>query len=157
MDAFNRLVYARHASYGYPGDQRWIGVHLQSGPQAIPILARTIRHLLYGPGSDLHRLNDVLNMDSPWKVRGFAEALAVKCLAIAYPDRWLPFFVYPGDSGKKAIMRLLPIPPLNEHGKSKAALAKESNDVLRDLMKPYFANDPWGPIEFFWWLLNSSR
>lgn len=157
MDAFMRLAHAHHASYGYPGDQPQINVHLRSGPQAIPKLAGTIRHLLYGPGSELARLDDVLNRNSPWKVRGFAEALAVKCLAIVYPDRWLPLFVYPGDNGKRAMMRLLSIQPLDEHGKSQAALAKESNDVLRELLNPYFANDPLGPVVFLWWLLNSSR
>jgi hypothetical protein len=120
-------------------------------------LLTRVRHLLFGPGSDEARLNDVFDPKSRWKVQGFAEALAVKCLAIVYPDRWIPFFVYPGENGKKAIMRLLPISPLNERGKSKAALAKESNDVLRELLKPYFGDDPWGPVVFLWWLLNSSR
>jgi hypothetical protein len=31
-----------------------------------------------------------------WKVRGFGEAHAVNCLAITYPDRWLPPFLSPG-------------------------------------------------------------
>jgi hypothetical protein len=158
MAMFNRLAYAHGACYGYPGDQRWMSLYLKdSGPQEISRLAGTIRHLLYGPGSDEARLNDVLNPKSRWKVPGFAEALAVKCLAIVYPDRWVPFFVYPSENGKKAIMRLLPIPPLDERGKSKAALAKESNDILRELLEPYFPNDPWGPVVFLWWLLNSSR
>ena len=73
---------------------------------------------------------------------GFAEALAVKCLAIVYPDRWIPIFVYPSENGKQAIMRLLPIKPLDEHGKSHAALAKESNDVLRELLEAVLRKRP---------------
>jgi hypothetical protein len=80
-------------------------------------------------------------------VRGFGEALAVKCLAIVYPDRWLPLFLYPGENGKRAMMRLdeLPVTPMQERGRSRAELAKESNDVLRQLLKPYFGEDSWGP------------
>ena len=116
--------------------------YLRGGPAAVPELARTIRHLLYGPSSEVDRLDDVLE-DSAWKVRGFGEALAVKCLAIVYPDRWLPLFLYPGKNGKRAMMRLpeLPIEPLSEHGKSRAELALESNDALRALLLPHFGDD----------------
>ena len=75
--------------YGGPGNQIQLNVHLRAGTQAIASLARTIRHLLCGPGDDVDRLDDVLE-NSAGKVRGFGEALAVKCLAIVYPDRWLP-------------------------------------------------------------------
>jgi len=96
--------------------------------------------------------------DPAWKVRGFGEALAVKCLAIVFPDRWLPFFLYPGKYGKRAIMRLpeLPIEPLFEEGNSRAQLAVESNDALRALLVPYFEDDVTGATRFLWWRLHSA-
>jgi hypothetical protein len=87
-------------AYGGPGNQIQINVYLRDGPAAVPALARTIRHLLYGPSSEVGRLDDVLEV-SAWKVRGFGEALAVKCLAIVYPDRWLPLFLYPGRTASE--------------------------------------------------------
>jgi hypothetical protein len=144
-------------TYGGPGNQIQINVHLKGGPSAASALARTVRRLLYGPGNDVDRLDDVLE-DSAWKVRGFGEALAVKCLAIVFPDRWLPFFLYPGKYGKRSIMRLpeLPIEPLFEQGKSRAELAAASNDALRALLLPYFGDDVSGAVRFLWWRLHSA-
>jgi 5-methylcytosine-specific restriction enzyme B len=159
-EAFDLVAFRRIASnaYGGAGNQGQINSYLSAGPEAIPPLARTIRHLLYGPGDEVGRLDDVL--DNPeWKVRGFGEALATKCLSIAYPERWVPLFVYRGENGKRAVMRLpeLPVEPLNERGKSRAELAKESNDVLHDLLRPYYGDDLWGAMAFLWWLLKQKE
>ena len=155
VGAFRRIA---SDAYGGPGNQVQLNVHLSSGTEAVATLARSIRHLLYGPGREVDRLDDVLEHSS-WKVRGFGEALAVKCLAIVYRDRWLPLFLYPGENGKRAMMRLtdLPANPLEERGRSRAELAKESNDILRELMKPYFGADSWGPVRFLWWHLHSAN
>lgn len=159
-ESFDLAAFRRIASnaYGSAGNQGQINSYLTAGPEAIPPLARTIEHLLYSAGDEVDRLDDVL--DNPeWKVKGFGEALATKCLAIVYPERWVPLFVYRGESGKRAVMRLpeLPIEPLNERGKSRAQLAKESNDALRDLMRPYYGEDSWGAMVFLWWLLKQRK
>jgi 5-methylcytosine-specific restriction protein B len=159
-ETFDLAAFRRIASnaYGGAGNQGQINSYLSAGPEAIAPLARTIRHLLYSPGDEVDRLEDVL--DNPeWKVRGFGEALATKCLAIVYPDRWVPLFVYRGENGKRAVMRLpdLPVEPLDERGKSRAQLAKESNDVLRDLLRPYYGDDSWGAMVFLWWLLKQKE
>jgi 5-methylcytosine-specific restriction enzyme B len=93
------------------------------------------------------------------EVRGFGEALATKCLAIVDPEGWVPLFVYRGENGKRAVMRLpeLPIEPLDERGKSRAQLAKESNNALRDLLRPYYGDDSWGAMVFLWWLLKQKE
>ena len=159
-ETFDLAAFRRIASnaYGGAGNQGQINSYLSAGLEAIPPLARTIRHLLYGPGDELDRLDDVL--DNPeWKVRGFGEALATKCLAIVYPERWVPLFVYRGENGKRAVMRLpeLPVEPLDERGKSRAQLAKESNNVLHDLLQPYYGDDSWGAMVFLWWLLKQKE
>jgi 5-methylcytosine-specific restriction protein B len=157
--SFDLAAFRRIASnaYGGAGNQGQMNSFLSVGLEAIPPLARTIHHLLYGPGDEIDRLDDVL--DNPeWKVRGFGEALATKCLAIVYPERWVPLFIYRGESGKRAVMRLseLPIEPLDERGKSRAELAKLSNDALHELMLPYFEDDTWGAMVFLWWLLKQK-
>jgi 5-methylcytosine-specific restriction enzyme B len=158
--SFDIASFRRIASnaYGGAGNQGQINSYLSTGIEAIPPLARTIKHLLYGAGAEVDRLDDVL--DNPeWKVRGFGEALATKCLAIVYPTHWVPLFIYRGENGKRAVMRLpeLPVEPLDERGKSRAQLAKESNDVLRELLVPYFGDDSWGAMVFLWWLLKEKQ
>jgi 5-methylcytosine-specific restriction protein B len=159
-ETFDLAAFRRIASnaYGGTGNQGQINSYLSAGPEAIAPLARTIRQLLYGPGDEVDRLDDVLK-NPEWKVRGFGEALATKCLAIVYPDRWVPLFVYRGENGKRAVMRLpdLPVEPLDERGKSRAQLAKQSNDVLRDLLRPYYGDDSWGAMAFLWWLLKQKQ
>jgi 5-methylcytosine-specific restriction protein B len=157
---FDLAGFRRIASnaYGGAGNQGQMNSYLSNGPETIPPLARALRHLLYGLGEEVDRLDDVLD-SSEWKVRGLGEALATKCLAIAYPDKWVPLFIYRGENGKRAVMRLpeLPVEPLDERGKSRAELAKESNDVLCDLMRPYFEDDSWGAMAFLWWLLKEKE
>ena len=159
-ETFDLAAFRRIAStaYGGAGNQGQINSYLSAGVEAIPPLARTVQHLLYGPGDEFDRLDDVL--DNPeWKVRGFGEALTTKCLAIVYPERWVPLFVYRGENGKRAVMRLpeLPVEPVNERGKSRAQLTKESNDVLRDLLRPYYGDDSWGAMVFLWWMLKQKE
>ena len=155
LASFRRIV---SSAYGGAGNQSQINSYLSAGVETIPPLARTIKHLLYGPGDEVDRLDDVL--DNPeWKVKGFGEALATKCLALVYPDRWLPLFTYRGEYGKRAVMRLpeLPLEPLDERGKSRAQLAKQSNDALRNLLAPYYGDDSWGAMVFLFWLLKERE
>jgi 5-methylcytosine-specific restriction protein B len=159
-EAFDLAAFRRIASnaYGGAGNQGQINSYLVGGPETIPPLARTIEHLLYGPGEELERLDDVLD-NAEWKIRGFGEALATKCLAIVYPDRWVPLFIYRGENGKRAVMRLpeLPVEPIDERSKTRAQLATESNDVLRELLVPYYGEDSWGAMVFLWWLLKQKK
>jgi 5-methylcytosine-specific restriction protein B len=157
---FDIATFRRIASgtYGGAGNQGQMNSYLAAGEEAIAPLARTIKHLLYGAGDEIDRLDDALE-NPEWKVRGFGEALAVKCLAVADPQQWLPLFVYRGENGKRAVIRLpeLPVEPLKEPGKSRAQLAKESNDVLVDLLRPYYKDDLWGAMVFLWWLLKQRQ
>ena len=155
LTSFRRIV---SSAYGGAGNQSQINSYLSAGVETIPPLARTIKHLLYGPGDEVDRLDDVLD-NAEWKVKGFGEALATKCLAIVYADRWLPLFTYRGENGKRAVMRLpeLPVEPLDERGKSRAQLAKESNDALRNLLAPYYGDDSWGAMVFLFWLLKKRE
>ena len=142
LPAFRRIA---SSAYGGAGNQGQINSYLSAGSETIPPLARTIKHLLYGAGDEVDRLDDVLD-NAEWKVKRIRRGARDEGLAIVYPERWLPLFIYRGESGKRAVMRLpeLPVEPLDERGKSRAQLAKESNDALRDLLRPYYGDDQLG-------------
>lgn len=141
-------------NYGGPGPQSYVSRFLkEEGAVAIERLARTIHHLVFGPGEETDRLTTVLN-DPEWKVRGFGEALATKCLAVVRPQRWLPLFVYKSGlgAGKQDIIRATRLPAIDEMGKTVGQLAAESNDLLRSHAEPLLPDDPWGQTNFLWWM-----
>jgi hypothetical protein len=143
-------------NYGGPGSQSHIMRFLRDNPDTGPgRLAETIHHLLYGDGDVATRLLEVL-ADPAWKVPGFAESLATKCLAVRDPKRWIPLFVYRSGAGvgKRDFLRLIKSPPLDEVNKHVGELAVESNDLLRERTEPLLPDDPWGQMPFLWWLRN---
>src|SRR5262249_22919207 len=85
---FRRLA---TSTYGGAGNQAQINKFLTGGAEAISTLARTIEHLLYGAGTDAELIDSVLT-DPAWRVHGFSESLATKCLAVNRPDTWIPLF-----------------------------------------------------------------
>ena len=146
-------------SYGGAGNQGQINRFLATGgEEAVRALARAMKHLLYAQGTDAERIDSVLTQPE-LRVHGFSEALATKCLAVAYPERWIPLFVYRGSNGKRAIMSLpqLPVDPPAEYGKTRGQLAVESNDTLKEMLDTHIPADPWGQMAFLWWVLQRSR
>jgi MoxR-like ATPase len=156
LSEFRRIA---GTTYGGAGNQAQMNVYLKDkGEEGVQRLVGTIHHLLYGDGDDASRLDDVLG-ETEWRLHGFSEALATKCLAITFPETWIPLFVFDGPNGKKAIMELpeLPLSPPDESGASRGSLIAESNRELRDLLEPYIPSDPWGKMVFLWWLLGRSK
>jgi MoxR-like ATPase len=143
-------------AYGGPGPQS--SVHkgiIEGGDPAKTRLARALRHLLYDTEPDeAGRIDDLLANDD-WQVFGLRESLAVKALAVVYPERWLPFFMYGGDMGKKRIMQApaFGIEPLDEtEFNTSGRRAVESNRRLRNLLEPLFPEDPWAQMQFGYWV-----
>jgi MoxR-like ATPase len=153
--AFNRLA---GGAYGSPGNQSVFNRFLRRGDEAVQRTARTLHHLLYGPGDDVDRLDEVLEL-AERKVPGLAEGVATKALAVLNPDVWIPLYVYDSANGKKAAMQLpeLGLTGLDEAGKSVGRLAKEANDRLRERLEPALPGDPWGQMAFLWWLLKRQK
>lgn len=151
LPLFRRLVVG---NYGGPGSQSQVQRFLRDNPDTGPgRLAEAIHHLLYGDGDVSERLRAVL-VDPQWKVPGFGESLATKCLAVRYPERWIPLFVYRSGqgTGKRDFLRIIKEAPLEESGKHVGELAAESNDRLRARTEPLLPDDPWGQMLFLWWL-----
>lgn len=141
-------------NYGGPGSQSHVNRFLRDNPETGPErLAETIHHLLYGEGDVVDRLREVLE-DPQWKIPGFGESLATKALAVRFPERWLPFFVYRSGQGvgKRDFLRVIREPPLDEAALHIGRLAAESNDRLRARTEPLLPGDPWGQLKFLWWL-----
>jgi 5-methylcytosine-specific restriction protein B len=141
--------------YGGPGPQSHLMAFLRDNPDTGPArLAATLNYLLYGEGEAAHRIDDVLDDESKWRIPGFGEALIVKALAVRFPDQWIPLFVYLSavGAGKKDIIRNARLPMINEAGKTVGQLAVESNELLRAHVEPLLPEDPHGQAAFLWWL-----
>ncbi|WP_454778209.1 AAA family ATPase [Georgenia muralis] len=139
-------------AYGSPGQQPRFYSLLKTDEGRDGLL-RTLRYLLFGPGSVESRLDDCLSGEH--KLRGVGEGILVKALAVHDPARWFPGYVTEGMVGKKAVLDLIgePIPETTSAGSAAAA----TNDALRERLEPYFPDDPWGMQEFSWWLLHREH
>jgi 5-methylcytosine-specific restriction enzyme B len=155
-DQFSILNFGRFAAnaYGSPGQMSVVNKNLNSGSEAKQRVAQTLRHVLYGDGDVVERLDDVL-LKEAWRAPGFGEHLATKSLAVVYPDEWLPLF---GSTGAKGKGRLMESPelgvtlPSDVEDMSVGERIKWSNDVLRQIMEPHLPGDPWGQMRFLYWL-----
>ena len=136
-------------AYGFPGRQPGYYTLMQTD-EGVAEAAETFRYLLYGSGDVADRLEDCIR--GLHKLPGVAEAMMVKALAVADPERWFPSHVTTGKVGKFAVLNLLGEKPPTHLAPGAAAVA--SNDWLRQILDPYFPGDPWGIQEFTWWLLH---
>jgi MoxR-like ATPase len=148
-----------HNAYGGPGPQSIVHKHLNTGPEAKRRLAHAMRHLIYDTDEpDMVRLDDVLLSDE-WRAPGFGESLATKALAVVYPDKWLPLFQTEGVMGKRILMRspelgIAEVPDLDEM--TLGEKIKWCNDALRSVLDPYLEDDPWGQMQFLYWLRDQQ-
>ena len=148
-EAFRRVV---GGAYGSPGNQSTLMAALRDGGEEVwDRLLHTIEYLLWDDVDDIAtRINHVLEGDHVG-VRGFKEAVTMKLLAIAYPDRFLPVFPFTGDNGKAALLRAMgEVPPTM--GVDAGTRQLEANDRLRELTEPLFPGDPWAQMMFLYWV-----
>jgi 5-methylcytosine-specific restriction protein B len=143
-------------SYGSPGSQSQVHTYVKNnGDEGKQRVAKALLHLLHDEASPESDRIDDLVYEGDWKVPGLSESLAVKALAVVYPDRWLPLYMYTGPKGKKLLTHSGPllIAPLDESEfETTGAQAVESNRRLREVLEPHFPGDPWGQMEFAYWL-----
>jgi hypothetical protein len=155
--AFEEIGFGRFAHggyYGSPGPMSTVNQALKESDDNKIRMARSLRHLLYGEAPVGKRIDDVI-ADDEFKVPGFGEALAVKALAVTDPDRWIPIYPYAGGKGKESVLET---PELGAGGLAKleglsvGERAVRSNDILRQLVEPVIPDDPWGQMQFLYWL-----
>lgn len=138
--------------YGSPGPQPGFNTLLRTEDGRAQV-ARTLHHLLHGPGEVVTRLEDCLNGDH--KLPKVGEAVMTKALAVAQPGTWFPGYVSNGKAGKLTVLELLGRPDSREG--SPAEIAVRTNDTIRRLLAPHFPDDPWGVQAFSWWLLHREH
>jgi MoxR-like ATPase len=139
-------------TYGYPGAQPGYYTLLKTDA-GVAKVAETLRYLLYGPGDVADRLDDCIR--GGHKLPRVGEAMMVKALAVTEPERWYPNHVTTGKVGKLAVLKALGEKLPADLTPGAAAVA--SNDRIRQLLDPYFPDDPWGIQEFTWWLLHREH
>lgn len=139
-------------AYGFPGPQPGFYRLLQTD-DGIARVTGTLRYLLYGRGQVEDRLDGCIGGEQ--KLPGVGEAMMVKALAVADPQRWFPCFVTTGKVGKLAILGLLGGEPPT--GLSPGATAAATNDLIRERLESFLPGDPWGMQEFSWWLLQREH
>ena len=141
--------------YGNPGPQSHINIFLkENGDEGLKRLVGAFKYLLYGDGSFEKRIDQLLS-DPAHKIKGLGESLVTKALAVVYPERFIPAFVYWSHRGvgKSDFIALpeLQLTPIKDDDLSAGELAVKSNDMLRERLSPYQA-DPMGQVWFLFWL-----
>jgi 5-methylcytosine-specific restriction protein B len=147
-----RGIWTSHA-YGFPGPMpRLNGYVRDADPAQAQEFLRNVDYLLWGPESDVARINALLDAEDRG-VPGLGESVVMKLLAVARPDRYLPVYPYGGDHGKKRMLDALHLPAPNP-SLSKGEIQVEANDRLFGTLAPFFPDDPWGMNRFLYWLLE---
>jgi hypothetical protein len=159
FDLLNFGQFAANA-YGGPGPQSIVHKHLNTGPEAKRRLAEAMKHLIYDAEEPVtSRLDDVLLSDD-WRAPGFGESLSTKALAVVYPDEWLPLFQTEGSMGKRVLMKSPELgitEPDDLDERTVGERIKWSNDALREVLDPHLGDDPWGQIQFLYWLRDQQQ
>lgn len=140
-------------AYGGPGPQPTY-MNTVSTEEGLLRAAAAFRHILFEDGDLATRIDDVL--EGEYSIPGLKEALVTKCLAVGRPDEWIPAFVSLGKKGKMAMLSRLGLPTPSTH-LSRGEIAVETNRILRRTLDPFFPDDPWGMMEFLWWLLHRDE
>jgi hypothetical protein len=150
-------------AYGYPGPQPGFNKLLGTREGSI-WAARTLSHVLYGPGGPdavARRLDDAILPEGRYKLPGVAEAIVVKALAVTFPERWIPCFVADGTpekgtgrkKGKWTILSLLGV--RRQAALTPGSAAVVTNDLIKEILRGHIpTDDPWGMQDFTWWLLS---
>ncbi len=159
LDGFDldgiRQVINSHVGGG-PGPQSVLNTTInESDAEGLDQLFGAIRYLLWdedAPEDDrIDRLLDKQDLGMP----GLGEAVIVKLLATAHPDRWVPAFPLHGDMGKIRALEVLGLPNqlLGTSGEQQVA----ANEAIRERLEPFFPGDTWGMKEFVYWLASREE
>lgn len=138
---------------------------------------RDLIHALCYGGDDL-----ITRFEAVTSIKGFGPVVTTKFLAITQPERFLPNFVIrskkenPEWPGKLDMIELLARRGLLDASTTDEAqtlleapggprdvgdLAVRSNDMLLELLRPYFSQDEvvdtWGMAQFLYWLARPGQ
>ena len=130
------------------GEMKWIRDLDEAAYEA---LLDNIHYLCWSDDEISFRYDQLTSYTSPRKVNGFGDQNTSRVLAICLPQVFLPVGVQYDPWGRERMLRELglPAPQGSTHGQR----VIDSNDRLREHLKPWFADDTLGMATFLGWLL----
>ncbi len=134
--------------YGATGQMSWLNASFRDADDAeYDRILDAFNYLCWGDGPDTERIDQLL-ADDRYRIRGLRDSVIMKLLAITHPEEYLCVYPYDGDKGKQGMLSFL---ELEEPEGSPGEIHVESNRLLRERLRPYFADDLWGMSQFFYW------
>lgn len=147
LNTFRQIINTKR--YGSPGPQSVLNSTLSAAtPEELLRIAGDLEQLLWGGGADAARIDALLDAGT---IPGLGEAVIMKLLAIAHPDRYLPVFPYRGPMGKAVMLEKLGL-SFDTSGMTRGEIQVEANRRLRDRLDPFFPGDTFAMKEFLYWL-----
>lgn len=146
-----RGIYASHR-YGYPGHQANLHRTMRDATaDELESYMQRFVELLWGDNGFEERIDRAVTGDLA--IKGMGDAVVMKLLAVAHPERFLPIYPYTGDYGKLRMLKALNLPAPPE-GLSRGARQVHANDAVRERLDQFFPGDPWGQGQFLYWLIG---
>lgn len=139
-------------AYGNPGQMSYLNESFRDpSPIEYDHMLGTLRYLCWGEDPDAERIDRLLDKNDSLYIKGLAESVIMKLLAITHPDVYLPVFPYDTENGKLPMLKLLELEvPTGSLGEKHVA----SNRLLRDRIEKFFPDDPWKMMRFLYWFRN---
>ncbi|HMT24882.1 MAG TPA: AAA family ATPase [Microthrixaceae bacterium] len=147
-----RRMFSSNA-YGSPGPQSVLNTTLRDDAAAFDGLLEALDFLLWGDGPPADRIDACLDPER-FGMKGLGESVLMKYLAIAHPDTFIPVYPLSGDNGKLRILEVLG-EPLPDAGGSRGEQHVVANDRLRAKVESLLPGDPWGQMQFAYWLRDN--
>lgn len=142
-------------AYGSPGPQSHLNRTLSTDDLAFPRILEALEYLLRGEDPLQDRIDACLDPDR-FGMRGLGESVLMKFLAIALPKEILPLYAMSGENGKLRLLEVLG-EPLPSDSYSRGSRQVISNKAIRDRLEPLLPEDPWGQMQFAYWLRDNPR
>ena len=141
------------SDYGYPGMHAYLNAAVNAADDTeYQRILETFGYVCWGADDDAERIDRVLK-DPVYRVKGLAESVTLKLLAICHPDRYLCVYPYSRENGKLRMLKALSLPEPPEKA-TRGHKHVESNDRLRERLEPFFPDDPWGMRCFLYWYVD---
>ena len=141
--------------YGNPGQMSHLNESFRDPtPAEYDRMLGTLRYLCWGEDPDAERIDRLLDKSDSLYIKGLADSVIMKLLAITHPDVYLPVFPYDSENGKRPMLKLLELEePTGSPGERHVA----SNRLLRDRIEKFFPGDPWGMMRFLYWYRDRGK
>jgi 5-methylcytosine-specific restriction enzyme B len=153
LDGLRKVI--NSSAGGSPGAQSVLNSTLRdASPEDLDHFFEALRYLLWNDDeSEATRIDRLLDK-ADLGVPGLGEAVVVKLLATAHPERWVPAFPLRGHMGKVRLLETLGL--THELVGTVGEQHHAANEAIRRRLEPYFPGDTWGMKDFAYWLASQE-